>query len=107
MGRFIRNSQIRDHFAVPLILLRGPQEDRGPQFENQCCRPLGCRQVAIFIGRQLCHAAYTVIVTVYMTEDPTHYPNAVMLLDLADRSSRSFILLLVPSSVLFVNSLVD
>ena len=27
-------SEIRDHFAVPLKLLRGPQGDRGPQFEN-------------------------------------------------------------------------
>ena len=72
-----------------------------------CLAPLGCRQVAIFIGRQPCHTAYTVIVTVYMIEDPTHSPNAVMLLDLADRSLRSFILLLVPSSVLFVYSLGD
>ena len=27
-------SEIRDLFAVPLKLLRGPQGERGPQFEN-------------------------------------------------------------------------
>ena len=31
-------SEIRDLFAVPLKLLRGPQKKRGPQFENQCTR---------------------------------------------------------------------
>ena len=34
LGWFIRNSQIRDLFAVPLRLLRGQQGDHGPQFEN-------------------------------------------------------------------------
>ena len=34
MIRFIRNPQIRDLVAVSLILLHGPQGDRGPQFEN-------------------------------------------------------------------------
>ena len=29
-------SKIRDLFAVPLKLLRGPEGDRGPQFENHC-----------------------------------------------------------------------
>ena len=27
-------SEIRDLFAIPLKLLRAPQGDRGPQFEN-------------------------------------------------------------------------
>ena len=28
-------SEIRDLFAIPLKLLRVPQENRGPQFDNQ------------------------------------------------------------------------
>ena len=33
-------SEIHDLFAVPLKPLRGPQGDRGPQFENHCYNTL-------------------------------------------------------------------
>ena len=34
MGWYIRNPQIHYLFAAPLTVLREPQGDRGPQFEN-------------------------------------------------------------------------
>ena len=44
-------SEIRDLFAVPLKLLRGPQGDRGPQFENHCSNCFAAYCTSLYVRK--------------------------------------------------------